>query len=447
MTADRPRTAAALLVAAGFGLLLLAHPALTSRPALWPGIVAAVAAGVGMLYLSSRPWQEQSRGVRSPPLAAGLAYLAAMAASTILGPVQLTPLWVPAGHVALLWVGWWLGADRGARSLLAGAAVLGGAAAGLYGLLQLAGLDPLPPPEEFADRVLSFFANPNHLGDFCAAVLPLAAAGFLWPALGPGHRRSVPRALSVRLAAVAAIYAGLLLAGSRGAYWASGVGAAVLAAGLLADARSGQLTLRWGPPVALLVVALATTGLLHRAPIMTGPAGPVTLAQRLGASAAVLDGGARDATLAHRRFLWRAALEMIRRDPLLGAGYGQFAARLGEVRVDLRQDTLYTSLRPSQQRELTPYAHNEFLHLLAETGLVGLVAFLALLAGAGRSLARALTSASGHGAAWGAAAALTALLIHGLVSYPLHMAVSSYVFWLLLGITFSLQNTSTSDDT
>lgn len=440
MTSDRARGAAGMLAAAGFALLLLAHPTLASRDALWPATAAAVAGGAAALYLAGRAGGGAPRPGWRPPLAVGLAYLAAMSASVVFSPAPDARLAVPAGQVAFLWVGWWLGSSGRARHWLAAVAVAGGAAAGLYGLLQFAGLDPLPRPEAFTDRVLSLFCNPNHFGDFAAAVLPLALAAFLWPALAPGCRGAVPAGLALRLAAVGTTYAGLLLAGSRGAYWAFGSALLVLGAGLLADGRSRRLVLRRGPLLACLGLAVAVIALLHRAPIMAGPSGPVTVAQRLGASTAVLDGGAGDATLAHRLFLWRAAVEMIRQDPVLGAGYGQFPARLSEVREHLRHDARYTALRPSQQAELTPYAHNEYLHLWAETGVLGLGAFLALVAAAARSLGRALGSTQGRASLWAAAAALTALLVHGLVSYPLHMAVSSYVLWLLLGISFSLKD-------
>lgn len=469
MTVDRARQHAATAAGAAFLLLLMAHPSLAARAAIWPVASASVAAVAAALWLTARvsgrhspggqpsesqtppesqtpslaPSDCRSSGARLPagylPRAAGLAYLAATALSVALSPAPAIRLVEPTAQMALVWVGWWLGPSVAARRRLARVAVAGAAFAGLYGLIQLAGLDPIPPAEDFADRLLSTFPNPNHFGDFAAAVLPLATVAFLWSALRPGTAGAVPRGCAWRLAGVGAIYAGLLLAGSRGAYWAFGAAGSLLVVALWSDSRSGHLVLRRGPLLAVLATILAVTLALHRTPVMKGPSGPVTLAQRVGASAAVLDGGAGDSTLGHRRFLWRAALEMIEQDPVVGAGYGQFAARLSEVRLQLRRHPSFVGLRPSQQREITPYAHNELLHLWAETGLVGTVAFLALVGLGVQTLYGALADPARRSAAWASGAAGSALLVHGLVSYPLHMEVSAFLFWILLGIIFSLK--------
>ena len=61
--------------------------------------------------------------------------------------------------------------------------------------------------------------------------------------------------------------------------------------------------------MALLLGAI--TGLLSTTPIMPGPAGPVTLTDRMASSAAIVDvGGLGDSTLNHRYFLWEVAGEM-----------------------------------------------------------------------------------------------------------------------------------------
>jgi len=453
MRRARARRLAAAVVVAGFGLLLLAHPALVAREAIWPGVVAVVALASATLAAVSRAADRPLSAARTwlAPVAASLIYLGAMALSVAASPTPPARLATPLAQVALLMVGWWLGRSAPARHTLAGAAIAGGALAGLYGLLQLAGVDVLPPPIDFRDRVLSLFANPNHFGDLCAALLPLAAAAFLWPALAPGRRGAVPGgpsgSLARRLAATGFIYAGLLLAGSRGAFWAGGGGLLVLAAGLAAEARAGGIVLRRGPLLACLGLAVAISLCLARAPVMRGPAGPITVVQRLGASSAVLDGGTRDATLAHRLFLWRAAVEMIREDPLLGAGYGQFATRLSEVRPALQDHAWHAALRPEQRRDNTPYAHNELLHLWAETGLAGLGAFLFLLACSARRLVGCLNRPASRPSAWALAASLAALGLHGLVSYPLHMGVSGYIIWILLGINFSLDESPVAADT
>ncbi|MFH1569612.1 MAG: hypothetical protein ABIL09_16570, partial [Gemmatimonadota bacterium] len=232
MTVAARRRGASWLAAAGLALVLAAHPALLPRSALAGPVTAAVLLGAATLCLAGR-WQP-GRGARPAPFPwlPAAAYLLAATASVLASPAPALRLLDPLGQLGLLWLGWWLAPEPRARRQLAVAAVAGAAACGLYGVAQHAGLDPLPRPGDFADRVLAVFANPNHLGDFAAAALPLALAAYLWPALSPGSARAPARG-RLRLAAAGGVYAGLLLAGSRGAWWAGGAGALALAAGLL----------------------------------------------------------------------------------------------------------------------------------------------------------------------------------------------------------------------
>ena len=77
--------------------------------------------------------------------------------------------------------------------------------------------------------------------------------------------------------------------------------------------------------------------------------------------------------IAIRAEMSRAAFRMFSTEPLMGIGVGQFFERSGEFIRDPAVHALYA-------RE---NAHNNFLQILAETGLVGFTAFLWLLVNAG----------------------------------------------------------------
>jgi O-antigen ligase len=87
----------------------------------------------------------------------------------------------------------------------------------------------------------------------------------------------------------------------------------------------------------------------------------------------------------------------------------------------------------TQQQEDTPYAHNEYLHVWAESGLLGLMGFTGLV---GLVLYRAFwgTWRGGGVYGWAALGAAGAMLVHSLVSYPLRLPLNGLVFWVLLGI-------------
>jgi O-antigen ligase len=90
------------------------------------------------------------------------------------------------------------------------------------------------------------------------------------------------------------------------------------------------------------------------------------------------------------------------------------------------------------------HAHNEFLHLWAETGAGGLVVFV-VLAGAGlaKGACRAWREPAGSGLpVVGAVASVVATLVLGLVSYPLHLPLSAALFWVVIGFLWSEGSTT-----
>ena len=102
-------------------------------------------------------------------------------------------------------------------------ALISAGAAALYGLLQHFGLDPLVPATFYPDRVVSTFENPNYFGNYVAILLPVGIALFL--------RAENWRILLGAYILLGLIYAGLLVAGSRGAWWGGLTGGAILIGG------------------------------------------------------------------------------------------------------------------------------------------------------------------------------------------------------------------------
>ncbi len=139
-----------------------------------------------------------------------------------------------------------------------------------------------------------------------------------------------------------------------------------------------------------------------------------------------------------RLYLWHEAMLIFMQSPWVGVGFGQFAWHHFE---------LLPELRPNNIAGLYNNAHNVIFQLAAETGLAGLLAFLAT-GGAwlyGLRLretntqstsAKADRSRSVHlGAAyWWGYAATGVLFIHSLLEYPLWYAYFIAIFAFLLGM-------------
>ena len=132
--------------------------------------------------------------------------------------------------------------------------------------------------------------------------------------------------------------------------------------------------------------------------------------------------------------IWQVTWEMIRERPLLGQGYGVYPRRFVEMRKTLQERGAF----PTEGWDTSfdaPYAHNEYLHIWAESGFFALTGFIGLITlvvwhavrGGWQTRLERLDL-------WGALGLVAAMLVHSMVSYPLHLSLNGMVFWLALGI-------------
>jgi O-antigen ligase len=105
--------------------------------------------------------------------------------------------------------------------------------------------------------------------------------------------------------------------------------------------------------------------------------------------------------LVERRAHWQAALSMFEAAPWLGVGFGNYAAAYPQFSLPKWDDAL-------------GHAHNYYLNVLAETGVIGFVAFLFLWGAVFWHSGRAVLSARGWivGVMAGIFGMLVALSIH-----------------------------------
>jgi putative inorganic carbon (hco3(-)) transporter len=247
-------------------------------------------------------------------------------------------------------------------------------------------------------RVAGPVADPNYWAQALVLVFPLA----LWLT----RTGSSPAARVAGGAGAVAIGIGILETQSRGGLIALGVAVAVwlwLQGG------------RWRSSIPILAVAgaitvLAAPGTADRVRSLEGLANPAH---------------AEDAALRGRYSEALAAVHMFRDHPILGIGTGQYPPNYRSYATRIGIDA-----RPERE------PHSSYLEMAAESGLAGLLAFVALLgaaAWAGLDARRRLRERDPRSA--GAADALVA----GLTGYAtaalfLHQAFPEYL-WLALGLT------------
>jgi len=138
-----------------------------------------------------------------------------------------------------------------------------------------------------------------------------------------------------------------------------------------------------------------------------------------------LDADNREQSLVERYYLWDRAVNVIRAKPIGGTGINTYA--VAHAKYDKTQNW----------RVRNYYAHNGYLQIGAETGLVGLGLFLAglwFLIRCAILRLRAATSPVSSNRGWAILTGVFAFLIMSLVDTVMHNNQSVLLFWLWLGL-------------
>ena len=277
------------------------------------------------------------------------------------------------------------------------------AAIGIYQFVFRAG------PEGFAlfgrfMRAYGTFEQPNPYAGYLALIVPVALAVAVNSQQSTVNSKTVHRPkglftdywlLITAVVALTAMSAAILMSWSRGAWL--GVAAGAIIAIIVQSRRAFVLS----NVAALALITVAFLGSLNLIP----PA----IAERfsgIGDYFGVFDvrGVKVDDTnfaLVERMAHWQAAAEMFARHPLIGVGIGNYAVAYPDYALPRWSDPL-------------GHAHNYYLNVAAETGAIGLLAYLMLWSAAVWQAWRAIRASNGitRGMAAGLLGMIVALLIH-----------------------------------
>lgn len=242
--------------------------------------------------------------------------------------------------------------------------------------------------------------HPNILATLLVLLLPLALAfAFITMPTGKSHGRGW-----FWLVTAAGLLMGgaFLLTKSRGGYLAMGISI------LLLIAWYGRRKL-----AGLLALAMAGIALWLATAVNRPTAGVVQEVTDVG-------------TLAFRQEVWRVALWMLNDFPFTGVGMGTF-------------NQVATQIYPFPPVQ-HPGAHNLFLQVGVDLGLIGLIAFLALVILVLFMGVRAgqMFSATADRSMWaivaGSTTGLAGLLLHGLVDNTVWGTRMAFLPWIVMGL-------------
>ena len=263
------------------------------------------------------------------------------------------------------------------------------------------------------------FVNRNHLAGYFELVIPLTIAlalGYVpWQRRRRSRRRRpveepVRRADTLRgflcVGAIATMLLAMGLTQSRGGVLSSLGG---LAGGALAFS-AWQRRLTWRR----FVVGLAALGALALLWLQS----PELLARF---------GGGLQVTPYSRPSVWRDTVKIVRDFPLAGVGLGNF-------------EFIFPRYQPAGTHTYFEMAHNDYLQLLVEAGVLGAACFAWLFGMLARLIVRRLRTAEREPAllALGLAAGMFGLLLHSFTDFNLHIPSNALLFVAAFGGTVRL---------
>jgi O-antigen ligase len=319
--------------------------------------------------------------------------------------------------------------------ILLGALLLSASIASVYGLLQYYG--KLPGPPGFlggSPAMISTMGNPNYLAGFLAHLIVPG----VWLFFTLKHSWGRLALLVVLVLMTAALVA----ANSVGAWLAALFSGIFFVGGVLVFRLWTVIGVRRGWAIAL-VIALGGTvwlqappgplnALLGRAATIEPVADPieqiVQFFQRVW----------RENSGAARTWNWWIAYEMLKEHPWVGVGLGDYKVEFLEYKARFKETP-----RGQQYNFYLPravQAHNDYVQLIAELGLIGLLAigfFVSTLINEANRYVRSTEDTERRLGVVALAAGLVAFLTDALVSFPLHLPASELNLVVLIGLLYT----------
>jgi len=248
------------------------------------------------------------------------------------------------------------------------------------------------------DFLSATYGNHNHLAGYLEMTIPLILGLFL-----TGYR-SGKLLLMVFLTFI--LLTAMILSLSRGGWIGVFIGLIFMAICLLTSRyfkRKGFLIAIAGVSLAMVLIVMASTPVVER--VQT-----------------VMEKG-EEASLNSRLVVWGGAVKMIGNHPLHGTGPGTFS-------------TIFTQYQPPGFTNRFFMAHNDYLQFTSELGLLLIPIIIWMIIALYRKGFKKLKNSSRlvRGTTLGAMSGITAILIHSIADFNLHIPANALLFTVLAAI-------------
>lgn len=143
-----------------------------------------------------------------------------------------------------------------------------------------------------------------------------------------------------------------------------------------------------------------------------------------------------DPSINARRLIWETTINMIKEKPLLGSGIGTFKL----IYLNYQAELLKNKPEYLKYFANAGEAHNEYLQMAAEIGIIGLGIFLMIIFMLYKIVFISLNAKIDESkklTLLGMILGISCFLIHSLFAFPLHVPVLGTSFFILFGLTVS----------
>ncbi|MBU4361193.1 tetratricopeptide repeat protein, partial [bacterium] len=297
---------------------------------------------------------------------------------------------------------------------------------GIYGILQYNGIDfPFWVGNIGRQNVFGLFGNVNYFAEYLIVPLPIAVSLFF------ATQNKLKKILL--LIGIIAMGASLTATFTRGSYLGFGVSLIFMFFLFLISRGKNFIKRNKKIFIAILTVIIIITSLF----IIPNPLNKSGTAIGKIKSRISISQLTQSSSIKRRIATWKFTVLMIKDHSLLGSGIGTYKYNTLKYQAEF--------FAQGENRSLYPYgfadkAHNEYLQLWAEMGIVGLGIFIWLIISyfsCGLRILRKIKDEYKQGIIIGLMGSVVAVLTDGLFGFPLHLPATVILFWLILALTIT----------
>lgn len=286
----------------------------------------------------------------------------------------------------------------------------------IYTIIQYYGIDPYLND---LHSLTSTIGQKNWISNYLAMIFPVAFSYFLL------EQRKKNRILYFFLLSI--LYVTLMICQSRG-IWISITLTLIFAIYIIIKFKFCEIFKRNKKWLFLLLVTFLVITIIYSTDNPLNKSA-ITVPQRV-----ISTFDEQDPSINTRLLMWKTTYEMIKDKPLLGSGIGTFKMNYLNYQAEyLRKNPGYIKYSGKAGE-----AHNEYLQMWAELGIIGLGVFILIFYFFYKTIFNFFKSSKNikdKTITLGLVMGITSFLIHSLFTFPLHVPALGITFFAIMGLT------------